>query len=94
MDIPGVGMLLHEALHILLLGFIKNHMEDSLNFHVLPNLPRKTVTGVLSMKKSRPDHTAVDPACEQLSKLPKSQSLGSLFLREPLLGEIKWNRSS
>ena len=94
MDLPGVSLLLHEALHILLLGFIKNHMEDSLNILVLPNLPRKTVTGVLSMKRSRPDHTAVDQACEQLSKSTESQSLGSLFTWGPLLGEIKWNRSS
>jgi len=70
-------------------------MENSLNFLlILPKLPRKTVTGVLSMKQSRPDHTAVDPACEQLSKSFLSQSLGSLFTWGPLLGEIKWNRSS
>jgi hypothetical protein len=74
MDIPGVGMLLHEALHILLLGFIKNHMEDSLSFLILPKFPRKTFAGALLMRQSRPNHTAVNPAYKQLSKSFLSQS--------------------
>jgi len=74
MDIPGVNQPLYEALHMLLLGFIKNHMEDSLNFLILPKFPRKTVTGALLMRQSRPNHTVVNPAYEQLSKSFLSQS--------------------
>ena len=65
---------LYEALHILLLGFIKNHMEDSLNSLILPKYPRKTVTGVLLMRQSGPNHTVVNPAYEQLSNSFLSQS--------------------
>ena len=49
-------------------------MEDSLSYLILPTLARKTVTGALLMKQSTPDHTAVDPAYEQLSKSFLSQS--------------------
>ena len=49
-------------------------MEDSLSYLILHTLARKTVTGALLMKQSTPDHTAVDPAYEQLSKSFLSQS--------------------
>lgn len=94
MDIPGVSLLLYEALHILLLGFIKNHMEDSLNFLILPKFPRKTVTGALLMRQYRPNRTVVNPAYEQLSKSFFSQSRKFLISRGLVLGGIKWNRSS
>ena len=93
MDIPGVSLLLHEALHILLLGFIKNHMEDSLSFLILPKFPRKTVTGAFINEAVQTQSYSGQSSLQATFKIIfitiTIVPLGGL-----LLGEIKWNRSS